>query len=273
MAGWGEFPWGGAWDGYSTLPVYPSILYDNVFLLGTIEATDTATGYDIDNITDLRPYTFHQFASAGTKYIRVDSGSIATVVNGVGFLGHNFFTSAATVSVESSTDQINWTVRLAGFTVTTNKAVFKPFEYYATARYWRVKIVTASIAARMAVCLLGERLDFPRYLTGIFDPCPEKINAVSGRSKSGYLIGVTRKNISIEIDASWKGITPTWIENTFRPAWDEHLSFCKPFFWSWDPPSHGTEVYFVSIPPDFQLKMPYDPFRRSLSLTFEGIKE
>ena len=278
MAGWGENLWGSSpwgdgenWDGYSNSPRYPLILSENLFSLSPIEVTDTATEYNIQNITDLRPYTFHQFASAGTKYFTIDCVS-PRAANGIAFLGHNFFTATATISVWSSQDGINWTERVAGFTVTTDLAFLKSFPP-GVARYWRVKIVTASVAARLAVCVLGVRLEFPRYLTGNFDPFPEKINAVSGRSKAGYLVGITRKNISVEIDAAWKGLTTTWIENYFRPVWDDHLSLCLPCFWSWDPASHPTEIYFVGTPPDFQLSMPFDPFRRSLKLIFQGIKE
>jgi hypothetical protein len=190
-------------------------------------------------------------------------------------MGHNFYTANATVSVESSDTGV-WggeeTVRLSGFTVTSNKAVFKIFTT-ASATYWRVKIVTASIVAKLAICLLGERLDFPRYLSGNYDPAPEGINAILARSKAGHMIGATLKNISISIKADFKWLLPLFIDNTFRPAWDAHLSLCKPFAWVWDRTNHATDVYFVVIPEGFTLSTPYDPYRRSLSLTMEGIKE
>jgi len=47
----------------------PIILYDNRFEDGALSATDTESGFDVNNIKDLRPHTFWKAASYGTKYI------------------------------------------------------------------------------------------------------------------------------------------------------------------------------------------------------------
>jgi hypothetical protein len=188
-------------------------------------------------------------------------------------VGHNLFTALAVVSVESSTDEVTWTERLAGFTPTSDKALLVKFTASATAVHWRVVIATSSVAAQIAVCLLGTRMDFERFPSGNFDPAPEKLNGVAARSKMGHMVGATLQNIGIEIRADFKSLTPAWIEATFRPAWDDHLSLLKPFFFAWDTANHPADVYFVSIPEGFDLRMPFDPFRRSLSLIMEGIKE
>ena len=47
----------------------PIILYDNRFADGALSATDTESGYDVNNIKDLRAHTFWKAASPGTKYI------------------------------------------------------------------------------------------------------------------------------------------------------------------------------------------------------------
>jgi hypothetical protein len=249
----------------------PIILYDSRFLDAVPVATDTETGYDVNNMTDLRPFTFHQFDAFGTKYITVNCAAPKSA-DSIAFLGHNFFTAAATVSVESSTDNSNWTERLAGFTVTTNKAVLKTFTT-ASAQYWRVKTITASVAARMAICILGVRLDMEKQVQQGFDPCPEKINAIAARSKAGYMIGATLQNISFEIQANFQNLTDSWLRNTFATIWDAHLSICKPFFWVWNPTTYPAEVYFVNIPPDFVRKIPYNYVTRDLVLTMQGIKE
>lgn len=386
----------------------PCILHDNRFLDGTPTASDTATGYDVLNIRDLRPFTWWQGAAAGTEYITVASDldvsgadlvanggfanttgltptdcTIASVAGGVAgnclqvtrtggtsqlveqsvtlvagalyrgevyvksgtsgneaftaycnngdavyagvttgswvkhtfyftydgsagpklrlkkntatagtmlfdsltlyrmtggeadslaIIGHNLFTAGASVTVEWSYDNSSWYDALTGFGPTTDKAIFKKFTKLA-ACYWRLKIVTASVAARIAVCLLGVRMDFERFPAGNFDPAPEKVNGIAARSKAGHMIGATLQNVGIEIRADFKSLTPAWIEATFRPAWDAHLSQLLPFFFAWDTVNHPTEVYFVTIPEGFDLRMPFDPYRRSLSLTMEGVKE
>ena len=255
----------------------PLILFDSIFLATadlTITASGTAAGYDVDNITDLRPYTWWQADAHGTKYITLEIAE-AQAADSLGIIGHNLATAEATVSLESS-DTGAWggeeEIQVAGFTPADDKAFLKIFTS-ASAAYWRLKIVTAAVAARLAVCVLGERLDFQRYPAGPFDPAPETVNATSARSKAGHLIGSTLQNIGIEISAAWASLTPAWIESDFRPAWDDHLSQLKPFFWAWDITNHATEVYFVAIPAGFSLSMPFDPYRRSLSLLMQGVKE
>jgi hypothetical protein len=256
-----------------TANAYPLILYDNRFLDGagaTLTATDTAAGFSVLNIMDLRPFTFWQAASAGEKYLTISS--VGGGIDSLAIMGHNLHTANATVSVLSSDDFVNWTERLAGFIPASDKALFKAIEH-VHAQHWALKIVTAAISPRVGVCILGERLVFPRYLTGSFDPFPEKINGVAARTKAGHMIQATLSNISVSVKASFKEILPSWIESTFRPAWDAHLSQLKPFFWVWDVTNHPADVFFLSIPEGFNLSMPYDPYRRSMNLTFEGIKE
>jgi hypothetical protein len=249
----------------------PILLYDNRFIDGTITATDTAADYDVNNIKDLRAYTFWKAASAGTKYLTVDCGSEKSA-DSLGIIGHNLFTAGAMLSVESSSDGSVYTERLAAFTPSSDKTVLKTFSS-VSARYWRIKIVTATVAPQLAVVMLGQRITFERYLQAPFDPAPEKIEGDSQRSKTGNLLGSVVYYHSMKISADFKNVTPAWIRDTFKPAWDGHLSLLKPFFFAWDPESHPDEVFFVKVPENFELRLPYEGVRRSLRLEFEGVKE
>lgn len=253
---------------------YPCILYDNRFADGAPAATDTATGYSALNVMDWRPYTLWKGNGAGLKRITVDCGS-AKYADTLCIIGHNLGTAAAGISVESSITGA-WTgeqiPRLAGTLVTDDVCIMKTFAG-ATSRYWSLLVITASVAPQIGVICLGARLEFPRFPYGNYDPCPETVNADAARSKAGNLLQVTRQNVSIDPEPQFRNITPAWIDDYFRAAWDDHLSLCKPFFWAWERTNHPTEVYFVAIPPGFTNKMPYDPVRRSLSLRFEGVKE
>jgi len=214
-------------------------------------------------------------ATAGTMLF--DEAKMFIYANGaadsVGIIGHNFATAAATVSIESSNDNATWTERLAGFTVATDKALLKTFTA-KEARYWRLKIITAAIAPRMAVLMIGTRLDFERYAFNYEGP-EEKIAAESLRSETGNLLGSCLKYIGYTINLSFKNLTAAWCDVTFKPLWDSWLSQLKPFFFAPDITNHPTEVYFVKIPDNATLKMPYASggVRRDLDLTFEGLKE
>lgn len=254
---------------------YPCILYSNLFDLGTPTATDTASGYSVSNITDWRPYTYWVGNSAGTEAITVDTAATTSAADTLCIMGHNLYTATASVSLYSSTtgawagEEIQ---RLTAATPTDDKLWMRTFTS-AVARYWQIRITTAAVAARIGIACLGSRLDFPRYPFGNFDPYPETLNADSARSKAGNLLQVTRQNVGIEVQWQFKNVTPTWIDSYFKTAWDNHLSLGKPFFASWDRTNHSTEAYLLAVPPGFTLAMPYDPYRRSITLKMEGVKE
>src|SRR3990172_4071855 len=121
------------------------ILADNRFLDGTPTATDTAAGYNVLFIRDYKTFTSWKAASVGTKYLTVDCAT-AKSADCIAFVGHNFGTGGATISVESSATGA-WageqTERLAPFTVNDDKAALRTFAS-ASDRYWRVKIVSAT---------------------------------------------------------------------------------------------------------------------------------
>src|SRR3989304_9543482 len=79
----------------------PIILADNRFLDGTPTATDTATGYNVLFIRDYKTFTSWKAASVGTKYLTVDCAT-AKSADCIAFVGDNFGTGAAQISVEAS---------------------------------------------------------------------------------------------------------------------------------------------------------------------------
>lgn len=248
----------------------PIILFDSRFLEGTPTATDTATGFSVLNIRDYRTYTFWRAASAGTKYITVDCATAKTA-DCLAVISHNLNTAAALVSVESSPDNSVWTNRLAEFTPTSNRA-FMRLVTSVSARYWRIKIVTASVAPQLAVAMLGTRFEFARYLQAGFDPAPERINARSTKSKAGHLLGTTVDYYELEISAMWENLTASWVASSFMPVWS-NIKTCRPFFWAWNIDNYPSDIYYVRIPDDHHLTMPFDPVRRSLRLNMVGVAE
>jgi len=251
----------------------PIILTDNRFLDGPISVTDAAEGFSVDNIKDYRIYTRWKAASTGTKNISVDCGAgVSKEADCLAIIGHNL-SPDATLSVLSSDDDVTYTTRVDKFTPAQNKAFMKTFPIIE-ARYWRIQIIaTDPLIPYLAVVMLGTKLIFERYLQSEFDPFFETIEAESQRSKTGNLLGNTVNFISKRIKASWGQLTPSWVQDEFKPVWDNHLSQLKPFFWTWDITNHPDEVYYVKIPDNFTLFMPYDPVRRSLTLEMEGIRE
>lgn len=250
----------------------PCILYDNRLNDGFVSANYTGAGNGA-NLKDLRTYTYWEGSGVSVHYVTVNCGS-PIAANGLGIIGHNFASIGAVISVECSSDNFaaDITVALVGFVPASDKALFKKFTSQ-TKRYWRLKMSGMSAAPRMAVLMIGTLLEFPAYLHGGFDPAPEQINSRSKRSKTGNFLGSVVDYQLISISAKWDRLSDDWGRDSFRPAWDAHLSQLKPFFWAFAPGTYPNDVYFVKVLDNFTLKMPYDSVRRSLILQMEGVKE
>lgn len=105
----------------------PILLYKNRFNDGTPIATDTAAGYSVLNIKDLRSYTVWKAASLGTKDLRVDCGS-AKSADCLGLIGHNLATVGADVLVQCSTDNFGADIStVLAIRPTTDKTILQPF--------------------------------------------------------------------------------------------------------------------------------------------------
>lgn len=251
----------------------PIILKDNRFDDGTPTATDTASGFDVLNIKDLRTYTLWKANSTGIKYITIDCGSSKSV-DALFIINHNFNTAGINVSVEYSATGV-WggeeVEALAPFNPSDDKAFLKLFTTQS-ARYWRIKLSSGSAAPYIGVAILGDRFSFERYLTGSFDPTPEQTIAETNKSKGGNILGSVIERYERKINADFNNITPSWYKNTFFPLW-LYLRQLKPFAWAWNMTSYTDEAFFVKVPDNFSLKSPYNPVRRTLRLQFEGIVE
>lgn len=250
----------------------PIILAGNILEdAGSLEATNTATDYDVAHVIDRRPYTFWVAEDEGTRYITADLGE-AVAADCLGIAGHNFGTAAAAVTLQHSANGSDWADAVAEFEPETDRALMATFTA-ATQRYWRLKIVTAAVAARVGVLFVGARLDFPRYVQAGYDPAPETVHATSARSKAGHPLGATLRWVEHAISASFQNLTDAWVRASFKPVWDAHLSRLEPFFWAWNLADFDEDVYYVQVPDGFTLALPYNPVRRNLTLEMRGAKE
>jgi hypothetical protein len=253
----------------------PVALFENRFDDGTPTATNTESGdYDVLHIRDMRPYTLHKFNGPGTVYYTIDCGS-AKSADALFMMNHNAYAATATISVESSATGA-WAgeevERLAGFTPASDNAFMKTFNP-ASARYWRIKIVTNAVALYSGIAMLGVKFTFERYPQSGFDPDDITIHADSSISRGGNLLGSVIKYYERKMKLSFKNVTPSWVENAFMPVWNSRIKLLYPFPLAWDITNHDDEVYLVKVPDRFNLKMPYNPVRRSLTLDLEGIVE
>ena len=253
----------------------PVILHDNLLADATLSATDTATGFDVDNLKDYRVFTEWKGVGTGVQYVKGNGGS-SRKADSFGLINHNFASIGATVSIECSSDDFasDVTVALAGFTPSNDKAFMKQFTIKDKLD-WRIKLSGAmSAAPLMGQPFIGEALEMEKFIQGKYNPTPEKISSSTSRGrKKGHHLGSVIDSISYRFRPKWRKVSDSWFETYFRPVWDEHLVMLKPFFWAWEPGNHPDDVFYAVLPDNASLNCPFDPVRRSLSLDFDGVKE
>lgn len=208
---------------------------------------------------------------ASVSLYEVASGGVADTL---GIIGHNLCVASALVSVESSDDTVTWTQRLAPFTPTGDKALLQTFTL-ATAAYWRVKIVTASIAPYIGVLMLGARLVFPFPPDSPFDPYNEGIVAEIQNSVTGNPLGSVVSYFPVSQQPVFPYPLRTWVLTYYKPFWDNHARYLKHFFWAWDLTAYSDLILYCRMTKDAKFTFPASvgDYVDSLALDMEAVAE
>jgi hypothetical protein len=266
----------------------PMILSDNLFDdAGTLSASDTDTdsAYSVDNIKDLRPYTWWKAANAttGAKWIKIALTAAATA-DSLGIIGHNLSTAGVfSFKIEHSPDNSTWTTVFSldegDDELHSDKAFFVTFTAPAVKGYWRILIEDDTGAGytavpQIAVIMLGTRIDMPTTPDTPFDPGKEKASA-SVISNGGNLLGSVYRFTTTRITAVFAQLTRTFVWNTLYPWWTSHAKLGKPFFFVWDYANYATDVRWVKLVDGAQFERPLSrgTYVDSFTLDMEGMLE
>ncbi len=251
--------------------MFPIILHDNRFADAAPAASATATGYDVANLIDGRAYTYWSAAAAGTFYLSVAAPGSA---DALGLLGHNFATAGATVQVQSSNDGAAWTDRSPVITPPNgNKAFLQVFPQAIAAHSWRLKIVAATAAPRLAVALLGVRLQFPFPPESPYIPCVEAPVSEASKSRTGHLLGEVINYTELTINPRFASVARNWALVDYRAFWNSHGRNRLPFFWAWDLDVFPEHVYWVRHVGNHQEPISVASYIDNLVLDLEGVVE
>lgn len=253
--------------------MYPIILYDNRFADATpvASATDADPEFAAAHIADLRTHTFWQADAAGTFYLSVDCGA-AAAADALGIVRHNLGSAGATVSVESSATGA-WggeeTERLEGFSPSDDEAILKLLTS-ATDRYWRIKIVSPTIAPYLAVAMLGERLQFSFPPDTPYIPYTETPQEDSARSGTGQMLGSQVTYQLLQISPSFSQVERSWVLGDYQTFWEAHSKLRQQFFYAWDLDVFPAHVFFVRDKAPWRTPLSALPYVDRIALDLEG---
>lgn len=247
----------------------PVILFDNRFLNAAPAASSTASGFDVLNIRDGRTYTFWKAAYAGVNTLTVLAPGAADTI---AIVGHNLYSCAAQIYVESSINGISWTQRHYIAAVSHNRALLSTFSLCSD-NYWRVRIVTASIAPYLAVIALGLRLAFPQPPASPFIPYSETTEEENVISKAGQPLGTVVRYHGIEINPEFTNISRAWVDGFYVPFHNSYARLRKYFFWAWDIGTYPDQVFYVKDIAKFETPVSVLAYYNKIKMQLKGVLE
>ncbi len=221
---------------------YPQILHDNRLDDATPVASTTATGYDVLNLRDWRPYTWWK-PTALPATVTVDC---ASPVAADYFLiwGHDLFTHGCTVELRGSTDNfVSSNVLIASKITTSNDPFFVAFTSVSF-RYWRLNITGGATMPSIAIASIGTALDIHAYFASGFDPIGRDVIGQYNQSMSGHPLGKAIRYEEWSQTLNFENVTWSWLRATWQPAWSVHLRK-EPFVLVWDSVDHADELRLV----------------------------
>ena len=197
-------------------------------ITGTVAASTAAAGFAAANAATPRTDSFWRPTAIPATW-RIDAGS-AVPVSYVGIAGHDLFTRAATVVVESSTDDAAWTARLT-VTPGDNSAVFGLFAS-VTARYWRIRISAATGNPTIAVIQFGAVTELPQraeYVGSVSFDRAQVVDYDTNESEGGQWLGASIRRRMLTPAMTVRNLSEAWMASEWD-AFSDHVRAAQPFF-------------------------------------------
>ena len=220
----------------------PRVFHDNRLDDATPAASTTATGFDVLNLRDWRPYTEWQ-PTALPATVTVDCGS-AKAADYAFIWGHDLFTQGATLEIRGSTDNFAASDVLVDSLTPTSDDPFL-LEWTSTSyRYWRINI-TGTTVPTLGIAAIGAALEIPAYLREGFDPIGTEPKGIFNRSVAGMPLGRSIQYEDWSQSLTFDNLSWAWIRSTWEPAWAAHLRG-EPFGFAWNSTTYPTEIALVT---------------------------
>lgn len=239
----------------------PIVLYDNKLVnSSTRSASETASGYSVNNVIDYRPYTLWKAATTGVKTLYCTFSTPITI-NCIGVVNHNI-TRLRLLDGETLTARFDQT-----FTNKNAKLVL--VTQFNTADL-RIEITNNTEAPYCGVIFVGQYLEFPEYPDASHSVYNEIVETNEEINKNGYMLGANYQYTRHELLARFSFIAKSWVDTNFLSFWNTHAKLGKPFFWGYDIENDPEYVYYVRNAGNLKLEKQIKDYYDVLELTMEG---
>ena len=270
----------------------PLILHENILANASATLTVTvaeAAGFPAANINDWRMGTAYRWKNSTNAlvYIDLDAGAGNTLAADTVFVGgHNFNTmgNSFRVYADEDTDVSPPTTALSSSMVPTDDLPFGETFTSTDARYWRLRISTASGAQQAGIITLGRRIDYEAGALPDLDPYQRSSNVEPFINNNGSPIGVNVRSKTKTFNMNYGGGDPGMTKTGFfAPAagisFDDSflphaVDSAKPFWFAWNIAVDASEVYLCRIDgPSVSMPFVGTTARRGLQCRFIAHRE
>lgn len=244
----------------------PCVLYDNIFLDGTLSGSDT-TGFELSNAISGSTFDYWQPPDATWRSIIVTLAG-QTAADCVFIDAHDIATVGADVKVQRSTDAgVSW-IDVTDWITPSDNTPIMIFFPSSSGDAWRVS--QRNGPASIGVVILGEKLAF-EY--GVEDMVSfrhgHKVEIMGGDTLGGQFVGqkVRRKGGSTSFSFPW--LTASWVNNTMA-MFEAHYNDGLPFGMSIRPDYDLNEVAYCWRPEGVsELSPRYTEMGKAFNMTMD----
>lgn len=219
----------------------PLVCYKSMLSTSTITDPGTETGYDIDDLYDLRSYKgWKSDQVAAAINIDIDAGVAGADADYIGLVNHNLYTLGATVRVLGDNATPPVTERLAPVTPSEDTVSVKTWTAPGAVRYWRVTINHAALPFSAAPFImelfLGLKTELPQYIAPSFNPFFSGIEVAGSRSEGGHYLGATTRGKTHRGTLTFgeAGAPRASFTSDLNAFLDNHALLRKPFIFIFD---------------------------------------
>jgi len=214
---------------------------------GTATASSAQADFPADAPLNELTYEFWRPTALPATWT-LDAGSSVSA-NYFGIAAHTLGTSANTVTIQGSSDDITYT-DIDSITPSDNSPIMFLFAGVSY-RYWRLSI-TGSIIPSIGVVYVGTALEMLRPCYGGLTPISLSRDTVirPNRSEGGQWLGrsVIRSGSSMRV--GYTNLDNNWVRTTFKEFIEDAVLY--PFFFAWRPDNYPDDVGYVWVADDIK---------------------
>jgi hypothetical protein len=208
----------------------PTLLFRNLLAEYTVTFSSQETG--AEGLNCLEDTTFDFWRPTNALATASFDAETSVAADFIGIAAHDVGTNGATIQVQSSTDNVNWTTR-ATVSPLTDETIVALFPEIS-ARYWRVRLTNA--IASYGVIKLGKRLVIEGGLISghVSIDHARRVELLTNNSMSGQFLGNRPLRIGAETELNFGFLETTFVD-TQMATFERHFNNGGTFFYAGSP--------------------------------------